>query len=338
MSNNETRLENCRISKTILMLFIVIYHCLRFWAGDWFTKDPYCISRGISIVCEWLNSFHVAAFTFVSFYYQKFELKKYQNTKSFIINKVRRLLIPYALISLLWAIPFGIHYYHLKATDIIHRFLLGIAPEQLWFLLMLFWVYFISFYLSSKWENSPIIGIAVILVLYITGVIGAAVIDNYFQVFTAFKYLVFFSLGFYSRKIGLDKDKRLFIILVPLYIVIFVLYLKCPVPNVLLKFVRIVTYTVCGCIGSILVFHISDFLTTKFRLDNNRFLLVLSSASMPIYLLHQQVIYITIDLFNGYISFVLNILISFVSAIAIPLIIYYILNKYKFGSYLFGSK
>ena len=341
MDIKKERLENCRITKTILMFIIVLYHSLKFWTGNWFSNNPYYISQTLSIVCEWLNSFHVAAFTFVSgylFYYQKIELKKYQNFNTFIINKVKRLLIPYALVSLLWAIPFAIYYYKMDAVEIIHCFLFGIAPEQLWFLLMLFWVYLISFYLSSKWDKSPIICITITILVYIVGAIGGALVDNYFQLFTAFKYLPFFALGFYLRKVRIEKYKRLIFILLPVGIVLFALYHNFTASNVLLKFVRITMHTMCGCIGSILAFQISDLLTTKLKLSTNKTLLLLSSASMPIYLLHQQVIYITINLFNGHINYLLNILISFVSAIVLPFIIYSLIKKYKFATYLFGGK
>lgn len=69
------------------------------------------------------------------FYYLHVEQQKYQKFTSFVVKKAKRLLVPYIFVCLLWAIPFfiffGGHY-----TQILHKFILGESPEQLWFLLI----------------------------------------------------------------------------------------------------------------------------------------------------------------------------------------------------------
>ena len=78
--NNEV--TNCGFVKTILMLLVVFYHSILYWNGQWFIGKPEFASPLFSIIAQWLNTFHIYAFTLVSgylFYYLKFEKGKYGN-------------------------------------------------------------------------------------------------------------------------------------------------------------------------------------------------------------------------------------------------------------------
>ena len=97
-TDRQTELSNCTFVKTILMLIVVIYHCILFWKGTWFTGNPVYESKLLDILATWMNSFHIYGFTLVSgylFHYLKCEKTKYDRFVPFVINKFKRLLVPY---------------------------------------------------------------------------------------------------------------------------------------------------------------------------------------------------------------------------------------------------
>lgn len=154
MNNSDENLSYCNFAKTLLMLCVVLCHSVAFYGGNWFTAlEPVQSNRFLGLLSSWLGTFHVQAFTLISgyiFYYLKKESGKYSDCKAFIINKVRRLLIPYVAISIIWIIPIGYLYYRYTFNDIIQYFILGQSPAQLWFLLMLFNVFVISYFLLDN--------------------------------------------------------------------------------------------------------------------------------------------------------------------------------------------
>ena len=80
------------------MLLVVLDHSAAFWTGNWFTKDPVFLAKGLVILSRYLNTVHIREFALVSgyiFYYIKYEKGGYQKFTSFIANKAKRLLIPY---------------------------------------------------------------------------------------------------------------------------------------------------------------------------------------------------------------------------------------------------
>ena len=141
-----TELEQCTFVKTILMAIVVVYHSCVFWTGSWSScgqqvafESPY-----LSVLAEWLNSFHVYSFTLTSgfiYYYLEFECNKYNDFKTLIYKKIKRLIVPYYFVALIWAGPVAaiIHGYSFK--ELVTRYLFAISPNQLWFLWMLFWCF-----------------------------------------------------------------------------------------------------------------------------------------------------------------------------------------------------
>lgn len=106
-SLKKNSLENCKFIKTILMLSVILGHSIAFWTGKWFTNNPQISSSSLALVYDWINSFHIYAFTIVSGYI--FAFKKcgggYTQYLPFLKNKVKRLLIPYIFVALIWVIP-----------------------------------------------------------------------------------------------------------------------------------------------------------------------------------------------------------------------------------------
>lgn len=72
--DNETALNNCKFTKTILMLIVIFGHAIAFWSGNWFTKNPVIESRYMAVIYSWVGSFHIYAFALVSGYIFAFKI------------------------------------------------------------------------------------------------------------------------------------------------------------------------------------------------------------------------------------------------------------------------
>ena len=194
--------------------------------------------------CEWLGwvanylgTFHIYAFTLISgfiYYSLKCERGHYNDFKVFIAKKIKRLLIPYVFVSIVWVIPVGCYFYHYNLSDVFYNFALGSSPSQLWFLLMLFGVFFLFNSMYHFFIGHRLMALIAVVVLHLTGLVCLMTIAyNVFQVFTVFYYLIFFYLGYkisehyniFFRKRGISLNKSSFLVLLfVVNIVAFVCY------------------------------------------------------------------------------------------------------------------
>lgn len=338
--NNEV--TNCGFVKTILMLLVVFYHSILYWNGQWFIGKPEFASPLFSIIAQWLNTFHIYTFTLVSgylFYYLKFEKGKYGDFLSLVRNKSKRLLIPYISISIVWAIPFAMFFYQYSLKDLFMKFVIGISPAQLWFLLMLFNVFIIFYPLSNFFKEHNIYGICIVFFFYISGIVGMALFMNILQAFSALTYIPYFWLGFKLRQYGMEYVKKIpccvwFFIDVALFI--FIRSLS-KYNGVFFSALTIGFTVLLNAIGSIMAFVILQKLAERVNCNNKTFI-ILSKNSMPVYLFHQQIVYVFIYYLNGAINPYLHAVITFIGAIIISLLVSMFMMKFKWTKILIGVK
>ena len=167
----------------ILMIIIVLYHSLLFMNGQWFTAVSIVPQEVPSYICKWLNSFPIYSFVFISgyiFYYQKYEKGKYTKYLPFIINKSKRLLVPFVFVCLVWAIPLYIAFYGWNFNIFVHNYMLMENPAQLWFLLMLFLVFAMFWPLSNLFKKKC--GIIIAIMFLALSIIGSHYLANYFHI------------------------------------------------------------------------------------------------------------------------------------------------------------
>jgi len=342
-SLNEKELFNCTFVKTVLMLIVVIYHCMVYWSGSWFIGEPAYSSKWLGNIALWMNSFHIYGFTLVSgylFYALKHERGKYSQYAPFVVNKAKRLLVPYIVVSLIWAIPFGVCFLRYGIADIIEKFLLGTSPSQLWFLLMLFVVFAIFHPLSNFFEKNNLPGVAVVLAFYGIGIIKPSIVPNVFQIFTAFTYLPLFWLGFKIRQygsLGLRKIPSLVWIVADILIFALLRYLQ-GFDGLIFTVVRIGGEFVLHIVGALMAFVLLQNLADRINWKQSRIFALLSQNSMPIYLLHQQVVYVFIYWLNGILNPYVHVTFNFIGAVLISLCISLLLMKFKWTRILIGEK
>ena len=298
----DRELKGCAFAKTILMILIVLYHSLAFFGGSWFNVFEATVSLPLKIAAGYLNTFHIYAFTLISgyiFYYLKFEARRYDNYGKFALNKAKRLLIPYLFVCAVWVIPFYVLFYGFDISVIVTKYVLAESPSQLWFLVMLFLVFILFYPLSTFFKEKHLLGAVTVIAFYGLSVVGNYFTKNYFQIFSALSYTTFFYIGFKLRQFGLEKLKK---IPLPVWlaasILLYVATLVIPESNtifkILLKGIGYVTHIV----SSVAAFLTLQLLSSKINWADNKIFNFFTGLTMPIYLFHQQVIYVIIALLN----------------------------------------
>ena len=331
-----SKLHNLTFIKTVLMLCVIAGHSAIFWKGTWFTAvEPAELIEGLSWISDFMNSFHIFAFTLVSgylFYFLKIEQEKYMEFRPFLLGKLKRLIVPYIFVCVIWVIPVAEYFFHYSIADVIDRYILGTNPNQLWFLLMLFWVYLIAWPLAGVFNRKPVIGGIVVVGLYVVGMVGSRLFPNYFFIWRSCEYVLFFWIGFMIRKMPVVFERIKWYVWLTIFIILFIAWemLNSGAIHSLLEIAVHVT-------GSIATFEALGSLAK--RIDwSKAWFQHLSSKTMPMYLFHQQIIYFTIYWLNGKANPYIHAGINFIVALVCSFLISGVLMRWKVTRFLIGEK
>ena len=314
-----------------------------FWNGTWFAVNPVYESDILYRISLWFNSFHIYGFALVSgylFFFLKCEKGKYSSFTPFAVNKAKRLLVPYIFVSLVWVIPFAVHYFHFDAVEVIKRYVLGTSPNQLWFLLMLFFVFILFYPLAGFFEKYNVGGAFTVIAVYGIGLVGSMILPNIFQIIRACTYLPLFWLGFKICQYGSKVLMRIpSLVWVAADVLLFTLvqYLS-GFDATIIKLLNLGLSFLLHIIGALMAFVVLQKLANRVNWKESIVFSLLSKNSMPVYLFHQQVIYVFISLLNGVINPYLHAGINFIGAMVISLIISILLMKFKWTRFLIGEK
>ena len=156
-------------------------------------------NRILALLSNWVGTFHTQTFTFASgylFYMLRYEKGRYRNPGKDITRRVKQLCIPYITAALLWVIPSHWLVFGFKNDELIPFLLLGKAPGQLWFLIMLFGVFLIFYCFSDIiMKIKPALCIVVLLVASIFGSVAGhfSMIFTVFRFSTILQYMIYFT-------------------------------------------------------------------------------------------------------------------------------------------------
>ena len=345
LKNKTLDLSKCDVIKVFMMLSVMFYHCICLWSrGGWFNQAPQTSSNVLAFACSLFNSFHIYVFVFVSgyiFYYLKYEKNRYNSFLRDVLHRSKRLLLPYLVASVFWVIPFSIYYFSPTPLDVFKNFGLAMAPSQLWFLIMIF-VVFVIFYLISDVFNrcGYVSGVLLSILIYVVSTLGGYFIPNLFQIWTAGKYIFFYYMGFAFRKYSNNVLYKIpwlcyFIVFILLFSFNFFYVSKQDV--MIFKLITLAIVPVKNTFGVLtVIIGLSKFEFSKIK--NTKVYSLLSKHNFVMYILHQQLIYITISLFNYKVSTPLLVLINFVFSFLGSLLLSVLISKIPYVKKAFGYK
>ena len=326
------------------MFLVVLYHSILFYSGSgWFVGKPLYVVDSLKWLSGWLNSFHIYAFTLVSgylYFYLRYEKGKYQQLNGFLINKIKRLIVPYIFVCIIWVVPVTCLFFDYTAVDIFRKYILGTAPSQLWFLWMLFDVFMLVYFMSDAIYRSNVLSIIVSLAGIVMGIVGSKLFPNVFCIWTGFSYIAYFILGCKIRQYGSDSLNRIGIVTWVLAHTVLYVAVSClkSFNGLLFKISGFGLNVILQLIGAVMAFLVLQKLAGYVDWKNNRLIKGFSQISMPIFFLHQQLIYFSISLFNGLVNPYVNAIINVVFSIVGSAIITKLLYKVRLCRVLMGEK
>lgn len=246
--------------------------------------------------------------------------------------------------SIIWVIPISAYFFDWNVNYVLKKFLLAIDPSQLWFLWMLFGVFVIVWPLKKVLLEKPVEGWLIAIVFYGIGIIGRRILPNVFCIWTACQYVPFFLIGIRIRAKE-EKSKKLFIETVPFYcwiifdIILFVGTMMIGRLNGLFWSLMVISFDfILHIIGSVMAWTSLQVLANKVNWRDDKAFKKLSSYSMPIYLFHQQIIYLTITWLNGVVNPWINAGVNFIVAFIGSILISSLLMHWKYTRMLVGEK
>ena len=342
----QNNLSNCGFVKTVLMLFVILGHACAFWSGHWFTENPAIQSLGLNILYAWINSFHIYAFTMVSGYVFTFKFTRgeYCEYLPFLLNKTKRLIVPYVFVTILWVAPISAFFFNWNLGFVVKKYLFAIDPSQLWFLWMLFGVFVITWPMRKVPIDKPALGWLISIVLYGIGILGKHKTPNVFCIWTACQYVPFFYIGMRIR-VKEEKEEKRVTEQVPWYIWIvadLIIFAGAKVlewkSGTLYNLMALWLNMILHIVGAVMAWTTLQSLANKVNWKDSGAFNTLYSYSMPMYLFHQQIIYVTIFWLNGKVNPWINAGANFVVAIIGSFLISGILMYWKGTRVLIGEK
>lgn len=344
MSKRE-ELENCTFAKTVLMISIIFYHSIIFWRGGWNVVpfEPVQQSSILKWCTLWLGGFQNYSFVFISgyiFYFTSIENQRYKNILILIKKKFCRLVTPFVFFGIAWVIPISVLFSKSNFVSAIIDYFTVLESGQLWFLIMLFFVFLLFGGLQKFFKNNNVVGLILVMILYCIRIVGSSYIPGYFAIWNVCKYSIFFWMGFKARQYPLVILRSIpSFYYVIIYTVILVLGSTSALNNAILQRVYSITIDfVLHTVGVFMGFMVLVRMGNLVRWKSNHIFMALSSCSMVMFLVHQQIIYFTIYFLNGRIPPIANAIVNFLCAIALSFCIAQLIRKSKVLSFLAGEK
>lgn len=332
--NEKEYLNVCSRLKTIMMILIIVYHSIALWLPEgWFNQAPAEQNTVFKYTAQWLNMIHIYTFVFVSGYiysHGRFKLAKYLSFKELIRKKVKRLIVPYILVSLVWCIPMYIFFFRPSIGIVIKNFGLGFSPSQLWFLLMLFFLFIIVYFPSPLLLKFDLrITSLLSFGIYIIYVVLSSCISLPFQILTSIKFMPFFIMGINFDKYIKENNKTYIVyVYLAINIVLFLIYCALPGTSIFFKIGKKTLAYFVSLSGILFAVYFISKVNNK-KIWSKKYYLFCENNSFTFYLFHQQIIWIVIYFFNGKIPSICLAILNFGISIIISSILAWGINSCK---------
>lgn len=305
LGNKEEKLNVLIMLNVITTLLVILGHAGCVYAGKWNCEVFYKNSNFIRYITEYIYSFHMPLFVFISgyLYCNGKNNNKYKSLRDICVKKFKRLLIPYFFIGIFFMIPIHMIFNidNINTSYIIriwNEIILAKSPRHLWFLLMLFNL-FIIFYIFEKFFYRNTVKINFIIMLAIS--IVSIILPNTYQISSTFQYMIYFYIGYEfcnnKRKSSRNKWMSMKLIHIILFnINYFSIYKFISQGNngVIVKITSIISNRIISIIGVISIFlimqHIFNVQEEKMdRLVKSNTFNKISKNTFYIYLIHQPI-------------------------------------------------
>ena len=330
MTKRLSDLQTCDFSKTVLMMIVILTHCANYTGGGLAFMDIE-MNAFLYGTASWFNSFNTAGFTLISgyiFYYLRYERKHYPSFTPFVTNKVKRLVIPYIAVALLWTIPINNQFYHFTTHDIFLRFVWNNNSFSLWFLSMLFWTFVIAY---IAFTENIIRNAFTTLALCVIGIFSAKLhLPLILGTGMATEFLLYFFIGFTIRQKFKDlRPKRSLcygLVFLIINVMTWYVWQYClSIDNSFSEPLRRISRMSGAIWAFLLLGHLAQ------NVDcNAKWFMPFQKMSFQIYLLHEPLVFVLIWHLYGRIDAMLLVALCAVVSITVSMAIAMVISKTPF--------
>lgn len=342
--DRKAMLSNVSLYKCIMLFSVILGHCcIVFTGNNWGgVKTDYVPYLGE--ITNWLSTFHTYAFVFASGFllaYGRYAQGKYRGKKD-VWKRAKRLLVPYVVIAVFWAMPAEMLLLGSGIKETLKNYVFVLSAAQLWFLVMLFNVWLFFYFTSDLLMRIPawigvmcFVGIRLICVFLEKSGLPIGV----FGISNALRYALLFYLGMLAERqlIRLNKSWLLCAVFLLIEIGTYAGYnYYAALPNIN-SYLKEILFTAANVSGVFLSWLVINCFNCE-RLTNQAWFSYINQCSMGIYLLHQQLLYISMRVFNvSWLHPVLFIVFNFIIAVAVSMIIVRLVRKTNVGRLIMGG-
>lgn len=280
--NNEGTLNKIVNLRAFAIIMVVIGHSIILYSHKWGLYSTTYNVKFLDVLKDWINLIQMPLFLSISGFLFARSYKKYR-FKTFITKKVKRLLIPYVFVAVLWMYPIKrfVGYYSKNIVQfIIKDVIWGQDIGHLWFLPCLFICFVCSYFLFKLFKKDDnlheYIKVVIFIALYLISLVGSK-----FAAIPWLSYLCVNYVWFYAGSVIYDyMDKithlnKYIVFIAGMLVSVAAILCDIPVVNgVATVMLLIMLYNVIGS-------------------KDNKIIKSISDCSFGIYLLHSPVIYIT---------------------------------------------
>ena len=228
MSEKNSKSTHFDVLKVITTVLVVFAHASRMYTGEG-VVTPSLESPVLNYITKFIYAFHMPLFIGISgmvYGYCVDDLGKYNNTIDFLLNKGKRLLIPYLVFGLAYVAPVMV-FFHFTDSSYIKYCIGGLFFVQnsrhLWYIIVLFEIFFVCAFLRKLLlKKNLILEILVIILLFGISFFSGHLTGK-FAIATFANYLIYFYLGFlfnryYDRIVKIIKNPITIVLMVIAYI------------------------------------------------------------------------------------------------------------------------
>lgn len=330
--------------RLFLIVMLVFYHAFAVFSGAWTPIAGYPDIPIYGIVDKLSYACLLETFVFISGYILGYQVSRkgvelILNAKSYFTKKLKRLILPSILFSILYVLIFNDS--NESIQGIAYNVLSGAG--HMWFLPMLFWC-FVFVYLTERFSLSKKCMIALLPLMLL-----ASFLPLPFRIDTAMYYFPFFYAGYYIKKYGLEikhSDCKSAFALIACFILAFVLKINVEdatqngggyfalshiISLIISKSIRFA----CAAFGVALLLTLSTKLVKHSDTSKWSFLLKLSDCCFGVYIFQQFIlILIGQTKLSQNVNPYLYPWIAFAISLVASLLLTVFVRKTKFGSQL----
>lgn len=320
---NET-IEKLRV---FAIFIVVLGHSIIIYDPSWGLYKTDNTNQIFFYLKQFINIIQMPLFIMIAGFLFNRTCEKY-DLKKIVIDKFKRIIIPFIFITLLWLVPIRMlakyqPFLEIGYFESVKRVFLGIDSGHLWYLPTLFILFIITYIVQKVSKDKNILNMAFLSIFFILSIFANKFTHVLF-LSNVCEYLLYFYIGFLVAKIQNKFEFNIFaVVIYVIFSILLVFFIK---QGIIFRILNIFT----AISGSYALYGIF------MKIKTNKLVKIIDKNSFTIYLFHSPLIYIMYNNFtniNTYLLVTCNLLIAMI----IPILIAYVLRKLKLN-FIIGEK